>query len=92
MDFTVKNEEVEGTTVAMQIWDTAGQEKFQSIQNVYYKGADGCVLVYDITNPESFHNLNKWRDEFLAFAEVHEGFPFILVGNKKDLEKKRAVF
>ena len=92
MDFTVKEEVVDDTMVRLQIWDTAGQEKYQSVQSVYYKGTDGCILVFDLTNPDSFQTLNKWKDEFLAFAEPGAaGFPFVLIGNKKDLEKERAV-
>lgn len=48
-----------------QIWDTAGQERFQSLGVAFYRGAEACVLVYDITNPKSFEHLDSWRDEFL---------------------------
>ena len=77
----------------MQIWDTAGQEKYQSVQGVFYRGSDGCVLVYDITNVESFQNLRKWKEEFLNGANVSnpESFPFVLVGNKADIVTERKV-
>ena len=76
----------------MQIWDTAGQEKYQSVQGVFYRGADGCVLVYDITNTESFQSLKKWKEEFLNAANISsENFPFIIVGNKSDLITERKV-
>ena len=48
-----------------QIWDTAGQERFQSLGVAFYRGADACILVYDITNPKSFESLDNWRTEFL---------------------------
>lgn len=48
-----------------QIWDTAGQERFQSLGVAFYRGAEACVLVYDITNPKSFDQLDSWREEFL---------------------------
>lgn len=48
-----------------QIWDTAGQERFQSLGVAFYRGAEACVLVYDITNPKSFEQLDSWREEFL---------------------------
>lgn len=48
-----------------QIWDTAGQERFQSLGVAFYRGAEACVLVYDITNPKSFEHLDSWREEFL---------------------------
>ena len=77
----------------MQIWDTAGQEKYQSVQGVFYRGADGCVLVYDITNIESFQGLRKWKEEFLNGSNVSnpETFPFVLIGNKADLITERKV-
>lgn len=48
-----------------QIWDTAGQERFQSLGVAFYRGADCCVLVYDVNSMKSFNNLNNWREEFL---------------------------
>ena len=52
-----------------QIWDTAGQERFQSLGVAFYRGADCCVLVYDVNNAKTFENLDNWRDEFLI--QVH---------------------
>ena len=73
----------------MQIWDTAGQERFGAIRPLYYRGANGGLLVYDITNRKSFLNLEKhW------FTEVYQScgnIPLILLGNKADLEELRAV-
>ena len=92
MDFSVKEEDIDGVPVKLQIWDTAGQEKYQSVQSVYYKGTDGCALVFDLTNVDTFQNLNKWKEEFMTSAETGtEDFPFVLIGNKKDLEKDRIV-
>lgn len=51
-----------------KIWDTAGQERFQSLGVAFYRGADCCVLTYDITNASSFRSLESWRDEFLIQA------------------------
>merc|ERR1712188_167592 len=64
-DFLTKEVMVDDRLVTMQIWDTAGQERFQSLGLAFYRGADCCVLVYDITNAESFSNLRAWRDEFM---------------------------
>lgn len=73
-----------------QIWDTAGQERFQSLGVAFYRGADCCVLVYDVTAPSSFKSLDSWRDEFLIQASPRdpENFPFIVIGNKIDLENR----
>jgi Ras-related protein Rab-7A len=57
----------------MQIWDTAGQERFQSIGQSFYRGAEGCILVYDITVQESFEALDMWYDEFCQQANVESG-------------------
>ena len=61
---------VDDRLVTMQIWDTAGQERFQSLGVAFYRGADCCVLVYDVTVPSTFKSLDSWRDEFLIQASV----------------------
>ncbi|KAL9272651.1 Ras-related protein [Drosera capensis] len=70
------------------IWDTAGQERFQSLGVAFYRGADCCVLVYDVNVVKSFDNLNRWREEFLLQASPHdpENFPFVVLGNKVDVD------
>ena len=84
---------LDGKIVKLQIWDTAGQERFQSLGVAFYRGADACILVYDITNPNSFEKLNKWRSEFINQANISEpdNFPFVVIGNKVDKEGQRAV-
>ena len=78
-----------------QIWDTAGQDRFQSLGVAFYRGADCCILVFDLTNEMSFRHLDTWRDEFLIQASPKDpqNFPFILLGNKLDaaLEGSRQV-
>ena len=75
-----------------QIWDTAGQERFQSLGVALYRGADCCVLVFDVTNANSFKTLDSWRDEFLIQASPRdpENFPFVVLGNKIDLENRQV--
>ncbi|KAG5619153.1 hypothetical protein H5410_018977 [Solanum commersonii] len=70
------------------IWDTAGQERFQSLGVAFYRGADCCVLVYDVNVMKSFENLNNWREEFLIQASPSdpENFPFVVLGNKIDVD------
>ena len=77
--------------MSLQIWDTAGQERFQSLSSAFYRGADACILVYDVTNPASFERLLTWKENFLVHAspEHLEAYPFILVGNKIDLKDER---
>ncbi|CAH0519566.1 unnamed protein product [Peronospora belbahrii] len=92
-DFLTKEIMLDDKLVTMQIWDTAGQERFQSLGVAFYRGADACVLVYDITNTKSFEKLDTWRDEFLAQAGPRDpdAFPFIVFGNKVDKESERRV-
>ena len=75
----------------MQLWDTAGQERFQSLGVAFYRGADCCVLVYDVNSSKSFETLDSWRDEFLIQASPHdpENFPFVVLGNKIDVEENK---
>lgn len=77
-----------------QIWDTAGQERFQSLGVAFYRGADCCVLVFDVTSPGSFKSLDGWRDEFLIQASPSDPdhFPFVVLGNKVDLENRAVSF
>ena len=75
---------------SVKIWDTAGQERFQSLGVAFYRGADCCVLVFDVTQPTTFKTLDSWRDEFLIQASPRdpENFPFVVLGNKIDLENR----
>ncbi|KAI5820252.1 small GTPase superfamily [Pyronema omphalodes] len=93
-DFLTKEVLVDDRLVSMQLWDTAGQERFQSLGVAFYRGADCCVLVYDVNNAKSFDTLDSWRDEFLIQASPRDpdNFPFVVLGNKIDVdEKKRAI-
>lgn len=69
-DFLTKDITIDNKMVTIQIWDTAGQERFQSLGVAFYRGADCCVLTYDITNSNSFKSLETWRDEFLVQARL----------------------
>jgi Ras-related protein Rab-7A len=92
-DFMAKEVMIDDRMVTLQIWDTAGQERFQSLGGAFYRGADCCVIVYDITNAKSFEALDTWRDEFLlqGAPKDPENFPFILLGNKVDRDADRKV-
>ena len=78
-----------GITIRLQVWDTAGQESFRSITRSYYRGAIGALLVYDITNQQSFDNLPNWLRDSLEATNQNIGL--VLVGNKADLENQRQV-
>ena len=89
LEFTSKVKKIDDKNVKFQIWDTCGQEEYKGITKAYFKGAAGILLVYDISNRESFLSLEKWYTEFREIAE--ESALILLVGNKCDLEKTRQV-
>jgi Ras-related protein Rab-7A len=93
-DFLTKEVPIDDRLVTLQIWDTAGQERFQSLGVAFYRGADACVLVYDVTDNKSFDNLESWMEEFLVHAAPRnvDTFPFVVLGNKADIASpKRQV-
>ncbi|KRX00474.1 P-loop containing nucleoside triphosphate hydrolase [Pseudocohnilembus persalinus] len=89
-EFASKNVEVEGKIIKAQIWDTAGQEKFQAMANIFYKGAVGALITYDITDRESFEKIDKWYQELKTYSEKNF-IVIMLVGNKSDMNDKRQV-
>lgn len=92
-DFLAREVSVDDRVVNVQFWDTAGQERFQSLGSVFYRGADCCLLVFDVNNAASFENLLSWRDEFLQQANPKnpDDFPFVVVGNKVDESRDKRV-
>ena len=89
VDFKIRTFDLQSKTIKMQIWDTAGQERFKTITSSYYRGAHGVILVYDITDRQSFKDLENWLLETEKHAS--EDIVKILVGNKNDLESSRVV-
>ena len=92
-DFSNKEITIDNKVVTLQIWDTAGQERYQSLGTAFYRGADCAFLVYDITNNWSFENVPNWKNSFLQKSMVTspETFPFMVIGNKLDLEEENRV-
>ncbi|EEA05488.1 uncharacterized protein CMU_024940 [Cryptosporidium muris RN66] len=78
-----------GKRVKLQIWDTAGQERYRSVTRSYYRGAAGALIVYDITNRETYNHLVNWLADARTLARVD--ISIIGVGNKVDLKDKRQV-
>ncbi len=89
VDFKVKTLKVDNKQVKMQIWDTAGQERFRTVVSSYFRGSHGLFLIYDITNRDSFKNLENWLKEIEG--EASEKVLKILIGNKCDLEEDRDI-
>lgn len=89
VELSTKTYKINNKVVKIHLWDTAGQERYKSITGAYYKGAKGAVIVYDITNKESFDNVDKWLKEIRELAGKNVNV--IVCGNKSDLENQRTV-
>ena len=72
IDFKTKNIEIDGTPIKLKIWDTAGQERFRNITNQYYKGADGIILVFDVTDQKSFEKIKEWMSQIKANTQADQ--------------------
>lgn len=89
VDFRFRTIHVRDKTVKLQIWDTAGQERFRTITSAYYRGADGIIMVYDVTSSETFDHVEEWLSEVDRYA--NENTSKLLVGNKADLIEEKEV-
>eukprot|EP00002_Diphylleia_rotans_P008043 TRINITY_DN1773_c0_g1_i1.p1 TRINITY_DN1773_c0_g1~~TRINITY_DN1773_c0_g1_i1.p1 ORF type:complete len:207 (+),score=42.76 TRINITY_DN1773_c0_g1_i1:49-669(+) len=89
VDFKIKTLSLQEKVIKLQIWDTAGQDRFRAITQSYYHGAHGILVVYDVTNKPSFDHLQYWFGEINQHANPN--VVTVLVGNKIDLVKDRVV-
>jgi small GTP-binding protein len=87
VDFKVKQIDLDGKRVKLQIWDSAGQERFRNITSSYYRNCSGIIIVYDVTKLESFNKVTEWIAEVRRFVPT---VPLIVVGNKCDLEDRQV--
>ena len=88
VEFATKSVRMQGKTIKAQVWDTAGQDRYRAIATAYYRGAVGAFLVYDITNPDTLQNINKWLKELEDHSD--KNVVAMLIGNKCDLNHLRA--
>ncbi|KAL1454143.1 hypothetical protein WDU94_010424 [Cyamophila willieti] len=88
VDFKIRTIDIHGEKVKLQIWDTAGQERFRTITSTYYRGTHGVIVVYDVTNGDTFANVRRWLLEIENNCEVVNR---ILVGNKNDDPQQKVV-
>ena len=89
VDFKMKKKEVDGKIIKVQIWDTAGHERFRSITYSYYRGANAIIIVFDLSDKKSFINITEWLKQIGKHAK--ENVFMFLVGNKSDLLDERKV-
>ena len=89
VDFKTKQIELDDHSIKMQIWDTAGHEKFRTITTSYYKSAHAIIILYDITQKSSFDHIRNWITEIDKFGK--QGVLKVIVGNKLDLENNRKI-
>jgi Ras-related protein Rab-8A len=89
IDFKIKNIQLDGKRIKLQIWDTAGQERFRTITTSYFRGAQGILLVYDVTDRQTFVSIRNWVAQIQMHADVNVNK--ILIGNKCDMTDQRAV-
>lgn len=89
VDFKTKIMDINNKKIKLMIWDTAGQERFKAITASYYRNVHGVILVYDITNRESFNHLHKWLEDIDKYCR--DNVTKVLVGNKTDISAKREV-
>ncbi|XP_062511514.1 ras-related protein Rab-21-like [Corticium candelabrum] len=87
--FLTKKLNIGGKRVTLNIWDTAGQERFHALGPIYYRDSNGALLVYDITDQDSFQKVQKWVKELRKM--LGDDICLCIVGNKIDLEKNRTV-
>lgn len=91
VDFKVKHLDVASKRIKLTIWDTAGQERFRTLTSSYYRGAQGVVMVYDVTRRDSFENLEQWLKEVKLYSPNNgESVVKLLVGNKIDLAERQV--
>uniref|UniRef100_A0A8C1S7N4 Ras-related protein Rab-3 n=1 Tax=Cyprinus carpio TaxID=7962 RepID=A0A8C1S7N4_CYPCA len=89
IDFKVKTIYRNDKRIKLQIWDTAGQERYRTITTAYYRGAMGFILMYDITNQDSFNAVQDWSTQIKTYS--WDNAQVVLVGNKCDMEDERVV-
>lgn len=88
VDFKIRTVTVDNQRIKLQIWDTAGQERFRTITSTYYRGTHGVIVVYDVTNANSFKSIQRW---LLEIEQYCSSVSRILVGNKNDDESSKVV-
>jgi small GTP-binding protein len=88
VDFMTKTIKIDGDIIKIQIWDTAGMEKYQNITTSYYRSANAGIILFDLSNRDSFNSLDRWITTFYENTNPLNNTSLIIIGNKKDLDDK----
>jgi Ras-related protein Rab-8A len=91
IDYKAKTISIGGKTIRLKIWDTAGQERFKNITQQYYKNADGILLVFDVSDRNSYEKVREWMKQIQLYC-VKETIGMVLIGNKCDVENREVSF
>jgi len=91
VDFFMKSINIGEKTIKLQLWDTAGTEKFRSITTGYYRGADAAFVVFDLSSKTSFKAVSEWIENYYKYKNPDSEKNVVLIGNKVDLVDKREV-
>ncbi len=89
IDFKAKSIMIKNKSVKLKVWDTAGQERFRNITQQYYKNADGILLVYDVSDKNSFDKVREWMKQIQLYTDK-ESIGLVLIGNKCDVENREV--
>lgn len=88
IDFFTKDETFNGKIVRIKVWDTAGQERYKSLTNAFFRNAQGIILVFDVSNVETFENLKYWLQSINLNLGEKNDLKKIIIGNKIDLQRE----
>ncbi|CAF1121593.1 unnamed protein product [Rotaria sordida] len=89
VDFQIRTLDIDSKRCKLQVWDTAGQDRFKCVVSSFYRNANGVIICFDLTDLESFRNVNNWFEEVKRYCP--EQTPIFLIGTKSDLKTRRMV-
>ena len=89
IEFFTKEEEINGRKIRVKIWDTAGQELYKSITKNFYRNSDGVIIVYDVTDRESFEKVQEWVQSISENTDTEKNIQKVLVANKEGNKGRR---
>lgn len=91
VDILTHTTDIDDASIKYQIWDLAGQQRFEFVRSTFYRGAHGIIMMFDLTRPDTLLNLREWKFEILNNVSKKQGLPVVLLGNKSDLQDKQLI-